>query len=244
MSLSPLPKRSDEPAVAPRAASGAWPFYDADEVAAVTEVLTSGRVNQWTGEKVKAFETAFASYIGQPHAVAVFNGTVALELALKALGVGPGDEVIVTPRSFMASASAVSIVGATPIFADVDADSGNITAETIAPMLTEHTRAILPVHLAGWPADMPAIMTLARKHGLKVIEDCAQSHGATIGGRQTGSSDRGPCAGQELHWRAHRAHCIDGTRCGAEQRSARASVRRGGAARGRFVPPPIVRAVD
>ncbi|MFO1173565.1 MAG: DegT/DnrJ/EryC1/StrS family aminotransferase [Hyphomicrobiaceae bacterium] len=187
MSLSPLPKRSDEPAVAPRAASGAWPFYDADEVAAVTEVLTSGRVNQWTGEKVKAFETAFASYIGQPHAVAVFNGTVALELALKALGVGPGDEVIVTPRSFMASASAVSIVGATPIFADVDADSGNITAETIAPMLTEHTRAILPVHLAGWPADMPAIMTLARKHGLKVIEDCAQSHGATIGGRQTGS---------------------------------------------------------
>ncbi len=117
----------------------------------------------------------------------MFNGTVALELALKALGIGPGDEVIVTPRSFIASASAVSLVGATPVFADVDPDSGNISAETIAPMITPRTRAIMPVHLAGWPGDMPAIMALAEKHGLKVIEDCAQSHGATIDGRQAGS---------------------------------------------------------
>lgn len=187
MSISPLPDRFAEPAAASRATAEAWPFYDADEIAAVTEVLLSGRVNQWTGDKVKAFEAAFAKYIGQPHAVAVFNGTVALELALKALGIGAGDEVIVTPRSFMASASAVTLIGATPVFADVDPDSGNISAATIAPMLTERTRAILPVHLAGWPADMPAIMALAERHGLKVIEDCAQSHGATIAGRPTGS---------------------------------------------------------
>lgn len=180
-------RRSAEPATAPRQAAESWPFYDDDEIAAVNEVLLSGRVNQWTGEKVKAFETAFAAYIGQPHAVAVFNGTVALELALRSLGIGPGDEVVVTPRSFIASASAVTLVGATPVFADVDPDSGNISAETIAPMLTERTRAILPVHLAGWPADMPSIMALARKHHLNVIEDCAQSHGATIDGRHTGS---------------------------------------------------------
>lgn len=187
MSSSPLLKRSAEPGVLSRPVTGAWPFYADDEIAAVTEVLLSGRVNQWTGEKVKAFETAFAAYIGQPHAVAVFNGTVALELALRSLGIGPGDEVVVTPRSFIASASAVTLVGATPVFADVDPESGNISAETIAPMLTERTRAILPVHLAGWPADMPSIMALAARHGLKVIEDCAQSHGATIDGRHTGS---------------------------------------------------------
>lgn len=184
MSISPLMKK---PAEGAAIAAGTWPHYEADEIAAATEVLTSGRVNQWTGEKVKAFERAFADYIGQPHGVAVFNGTVALELALIALGIGPGDEVIVTPRSFIASASTVTTVGATPIFADVDPDSGNISAETIAPMIGPRTRAILPVHLGGWPADMPAIMALAERHNLKVIEDCAQSQGATIEGRHAGS---------------------------------------------------------
>lgn len=184
MSISPLMKKPGESAAV---AAGTWPHYEADEIAAATEVLASGRVNQWTGEKVKAFERAFAAYIGQPHGVAVFNGTVALELALIALGIGPGDEVIVTPRSFIASASAVTTVGATPAFADVDRDSGNISADTIAPMIGPRTRAILPVHLGGWPADMPAIMALARKHNLKVIEDCAQSQGATIDGRHAGS---------------------------------------------------------
>ena len=184
MTISPLKKRPDERAAT---ADGAWPHFEADEIAAATEVLVSGRVNQWTGDKVKAFERAFAEYIGQPHAVAVFNGTVALELALRALGIGPGDEVIVTCRSFIASASAVTTIGATPVFADVDADSGNISAETIAPMIGPKTRAILPVHLGGWPADMPAIMALARRHSLKVIEDCAQSPGATIDGRHAGS---------------------------------------------------------
>jgi dTDP-4-amino-4,6-dideoxygalactose transaminase len=182
-----LPRRPVEPGAEIRRTHGAWPFYGDDEIAAVHEVLLSGRVNQWTGDKVKSFEHAFATYIGQPHAVAVFNGTLALELALKALGIGPGDEVVVTPRSFIASASAVTLIGATPVFADVDPDSGNITAGTIAPMLTERTRAILPVHLGGWPADMPAIMALAARHGLKVIEDCAQSHGATIDGHHAGS---------------------------------------------------------
>ncbi len=184
MSISPLMKK---PAEDSTIAKGAWPHFEADEIAAATEVLASGRVNQWTGEKVKAFERAFAAYIGQPHSVAVFNGTVALELALIALGIGPGDEVIVTPRSFIASASTVTTVGATPIFADVDRDSGNISAETIAPMIDAKTRAILPVHLGGWPADMPGIMALAEKHNLKVIEDCAQSPGATIDGRHAGS---------------------------------------------------------
>jgi hypothetical protein len=184
--VTPLPKRPAEPAPT-RQAGGTWPFYAEDEIAAAVEVLTSGRVNQWTGEKVRAFETAFAQYVGQPHAVAVFNGTVALELALRALGIGPGDEVIVTPRSFIASASAVTTVGASPVFADVDADSGNISPETIRPMIGSRTRAILPVHLAGFPADMPGIMALASTHGLKVIEDCAQSLGATIDGKPTGS---------------------------------------------------------
>jgi dTDP-4-amino-4,6-dideoxygalactose transaminase len=188
LAVSPLPKRSTEPNTPPvRAAHEAWPFYEEDEIAAATEVLASGRVNQWTGEKVIAFERAFAAYVGVPHAVGVFNGTVALELALRALEIGPGDEVIVTPRSFIASASAVSTVGAMPVFADVDAESGNLSAESIAPMIGPKTRAILPVHLGGWPADMPAIMTLAARHGLKVIEDCAQSPGASVGGRQTGS---------------------------------------------------------
>ncbi len=184
MSISPLMKK---PAEGAAIAAGTWPHYAEDEIAAATEVLASGRVNQWTGEKVKAFERAFATYIGQSHGVAVFNGTVALELALIALGIGPGDEVIVTPRSFIASASAVTTVGATPVFADVDRDSGNISAETIAPMIGPRTRAILPVHLGGWPADMPAIMALAKKHNLKVIEDCAQSQGATIDGQHAGS---------------------------------------------------------
>ncbi|MEZ5924001.1 MAG: DegT/DnrJ/EryC1/StrS family aminotransferase [Hyphomicrobiaceae bacterium] len=169
------------------AAPETWPHYADDEIAAAIEVLASGRVNQWTGDKVKAFEAAFAAYVGQPHAVAVFNGTVALELALRSLGIGPGDEVIVTPRSFIASASTVTTVGATPVFAEVDAGSGNITPSTIRTMLGPRTRAILPVHIGGWPAEMPEIMALAREHGLKVIEDCAQSQGARIDGRPAGS---------------------------------------------------------
>ncbi|HYE29636.1 MAG TPA: DegT/DnrJ/EryC1/StrS family aminotransferase [Allosphingosinicella sp.] len=164
-----------------------WPFYAEDEIDAVADVLRSGRVNQWTGDEVFAFERALAHRFGGEHCIALANGSLALELPLKAFGIGPGDEVVVTPRTFVASASCVRLMGATPVFADVDPDSGNITAESIEAVLTERTRAVIPVHLGGWPCDMPAIMALARRHGLKVIEDCAQSHGAEIDGRPAGS---------------------------------------------------------
>lgn len=164
-----------------------WPFYADDEIDAVSEVLRSGRVNQWTGPKVFAFEEACAARFGGGRGIALANGSVALELALRAFGIGPGDEVVVSPRSFVASASCARLVGATPVFADVDLDSGNITAESVERVLTDRTRAIIPVHLAGWPADMPAIMSLARDQSIKVIEDCAQAHGAEIDGRSVGS---------------------------------------------------------
>ena len=165
----------------------AWPFYAEDEIAASVEVLRSGKVNQWTGTTVKQFQDACTERFQGGHGIALTNGTVALELALRAFGIGPGDEVVVSPRSFMASASCVNLVGATPVFADVDRDSGNLSAATIAAVLTERTKAVIPVHIGGWPADMPAIMALAAEHGIKVIEDCAQAHGAEIGGRPVGS---------------------------------------------------------
>ena len=169
------------------AALAPWPVYEDDEIEAVVATLRSGRVNQWTGEDVNAFEREFAAYVGTRSAVAVANGTVSLELALRAAGVGPGDEVVVAPRTFMASASCVVTVGATPVFADVDPRSGTLTAATIEAALTPRTRAVIPVHLAGWPCPMDEIMDLAVEHHLFVLEDCAQSHGATLYGRQTGS---------------------------------------------------------
>lgn len=164
-----------------------WPHYGADEIAAVAACLESGKVNQWTGPHVADFERAYAMYVGAGQAIALANGSLALELALRAFGIGPGEEVIVTPRSFVASASCVMLVGATPVFAEVDALSGNITAESILAVITPRTRAIIPVHLGGWPADMPAIMAVARQYGLKVVEDCAQAHGASIDGKPVGS---------------------------------------------------------
>lgn len=165
----------------------AWPTYSAAERQAVDEVLASGKVNYWTGTLCREFEEKFAAFADSRHAVSLANGTVALDLALIALGIGPGDEVIVTPRSFVASVSSVVNAGAVPVFADVDEASGNISVETILPRLTGKTRAIVPVHLGGWPCDMPAIMQLAEQHGLRVIEDCAQAHGAHIAGRSVGS---------------------------------------------------------
>nr|WP_313631737.1 DegT/DnrJ/EryC1/StrS aminotransferase family protein [Brevundimonas naejangsanensis] len=165
----------------------AWPSYSSEEVEAVAEVLRSNRVNYWTGDRCRQFEARFAEWTGTAHAVALANGTVALDVALKALGVGTGDEVITTPRTFLASASCIVTAGATPVFADVDPESQNITAETIAAVLTPRTKAIICVHLAGLPCDMDSIMTLARKHGLKVVEDCAQAHGARYKGRSVGS---------------------------------------------------------
>lgn len=162
-------------------------MFAEDEVAAATAVLRSGRVNYWTGEHGRAFEREFAGVCGCTHGVAVANGTVALELALRGLGVGAGDEVVVPSRTFIATASAVVVCGGLPVFADVDPDSQNLTAATIAAVLGPRTRAIIPVHMAGWPCDMPEIMELARSRGLKVIEDCAQAHGARIDGRPVGS---------------------------------------------------------
>jgi dTDP-4-amino-4,6-dideoxygalactose transaminase len=164
-----------------------WPSFDSDERAAVNEVLRSGRVNYWTGQLGREFEKDYAAHTGRRHAVALHNGTLALELALHAFGIGAGDEVITSPRTFIASASAVVMRGAKPVFADVDRDTQNITAETIERAVTPRTRAIIAVHLAGWPCDMDAIMALARQRNLIVIEDCAQAHGAEWGGRPVGA---------------------------------------------------------
>ncbi len=165
-----------------------WPSFTNEEADAVTRVLLSNRVNYWTGEEIRKFEAEFAAYCGAANAIAVSNGTVALDIALRALGIQPGDEVIVTPRTFLASASCITLLGATPVFADVDPDSQNITADTIRAVLTPRTRAIMCVHLAGWPCEMDAIMALAREHQVKVVEDCAQAVGATYRGRPVGVS--------------------------------------------------------
>ena len=163
-----------------------WPCYTEEEIQAVAAVLRSNRVNYWTGEQCREFEREFAAWVGTDHAIALANGTVALDLALQGLGIGPGDEVVVAPRTFIASASCVVNAGATPIFADVDRDSGNISAATIEPVLTDRTRAIIVVHLCGYPADMHPIMGLASRRGLKVVEDCAQAHGARYKGKSVG----------------------------------------------------------
>jgi dTDP-4-amino-4,6-dideoxygalactose transaminase len=164
-----------------------WPSYSREEAEAVADTLLTNRVNYWTGEQCRTFEREFATWVGNRKAIAVTNGTVALDLALKALDIRPGDEVIVTPRTFIASVSCVLTAGATPIFADVDLDSGNMSPATIAPKVTAKTRAIIPVHLAGWPADMNGILAIAKPAGIGVIEDCAQAHGATINGKSVGS---------------------------------------------------------
>ena len=164
-----------------------WPSFTSEEADAVARVVLSNKVNYWTGTECREFEQEFAAWCGVPHAVALANGTLALDVALKALGVGPGDEVVVTPRTFIASVSCVVNAGATPVFADVDAETGNITAQTIAAVLTPQTKAVICVHLAGWPCDMDPIMALAEQHCLKVIEDCAQAHGARYKGRSVGS---------------------------------------------------------
>lgn len=164
-----------------------WPSFTAEEADAVRDVILSNRVNYWTGQECREFEKEFGAWCGVRHAIALANGTLALDVALKALGIGPGDEVVVTPRTFIASISCVVNAGAIPVFADVEQDSGNISARTIAQVLTPRTKGIICVHLAGWPCDMDPIMALAEAHGLKVIEDCAQAHGARYKGCSVGT---------------------------------------------------------
>lgn len=164
-----------------------WPSYTQEEADAVQRVLLSNKVNYWTGQECREFEKEFAAYIGTQYAVALSNGTLALDVAFKALGVGEGDEVIVTSRTFLASVSSIINAGAIPVFADVSRDSQNITPESIKAVLTPKTRAIVCVHLAGWPCEMDGIMQIAQDHNLFVIEDCAQAHGAYYKGKAVGS---------------------------------------------------------
>lgn len=164
-----------------------WPSYDRQESDAVSRVLLSNKVNYWTGKEGREFEREFAVFADSKFAIAVSNGTTALDLAMKGLDVGRDDEVVVTPRTFLASVSSIVTAGAVPVFADVDANSGNITADTIKAVLTPRTKAIICVHLAGMPCEMEAIMALANEHNLYVIEDCAQAHGARYKGKSVGS---------------------------------------------------------
>ncbi|MEZ5524774.1 MAG: DegT/DnrJ/EryC1/StrS aminotransferase family protein [Pseudomonadales bacterium] len=164
-----------------------WPSFSEEEAEAVKQVLLSNQVNYWTGTKCRDFEKSFAHYVDCDYAVALANGTVALDVALKALGLGVGDEVIVTSRTFLASVSSIVLAGAIPVFADVDSYSQNITPASIEAVLTPRTKAIVCVHLAGWPCEMDGIMALAEEYNLFVIEDCAQAHGAKYKNRSVGS---------------------------------------------------------
>lgn len=175
------PTAQTAPEVAP------WPTFDSEDIRAAEEVVRSGKVNYWTGTQTKDFEREFAEFVGSRHGIAMANGTLSLELALQALGIGPGDEVIVSPRSFIASVSCVARCGATPVFADVDRVSGNIEAHTIERVVTPKTKAVIPVHLAGWPCDMKPMIDLCNSHQIAIIEDCAQAHGADIDGQQVGT---------------------------------------------------------
>ena len=164
-----------------------WPSFTQEEADAVSKVILSNKVNYWTGREGREFEREFAEFTQTRYAVALSNGTVALDVALKALEIGNGDDVIVTSRTFLASASSIVTAGANPIFADVELDSQNISRNTIEAVLTPNTKAIICVHLAGLMCDMDPIMDLAQEKGLYVIEDCAQAHGAMYKGRSAGS---------------------------------------------------------
>ena len=164
-----------------------WPFYDKSQIEAASSVLESGRVNHWTGNITTQFESQFSEFIGTSHSLSVANGSLALSSAYLALGLGAGDEIITTPRTFIATSSSAVLLGIKPVFADVCPISGAIHPASIEPLITKRTRAIVVVHLGGWPANMPAIMDLARSYNLHVIEDCAQSHGAMIGSNSVGS---------------------------------------------------------
>ncbi|QDV79828.1 DegT/DnrJ/EryC1/StrS family aminotransferase [Botrimarina mediterranea] len=164
-----------------------WPLYDEEQIAAAADVLRSGRVNYWTGPHGREFEDALAERMQAKYAIAVANGTVAIELALLALGIGPGDDVVVPCRTFIATASAIVARGARPVMADVELDSQNISADSVHAVLTPHTKAVIAVHLAGRPCEMGPLLDLARAHNLHVVEDCAQAIGATYRGYPVGS---------------------------------------------------------
>ena len=164
-----------------------WPSHTLEEANSVRNVLLSNKVNYWTGNECREFEKEFAVWSNSKYSVALGNGTQALDVALKALDIGIGDEVIVTSRTFIASVSSIVTSGAVPIFAEVDLNSQNITVESIRSVITSKTKAIVCVHLAGWPGEMDEIMDLANEFNLFIIEDGAQAHGARYKGKPVGS---------------------------------------------------------
>lgn len=164
-----------------------WPVWDEREERAVLDVLHSGHWGSVDGTAVAAFEAAWAQFHEARYGVAVVNGTIALELALRALGIGAGDEVIVPAYTFVATAAAVLMVGAIPVFADIDAGSYELDPAAVAVAVTPRTRAVIPVHLAGCPPDMDGMLAVAQRHGLAVLEDAAQAHGAAWRGRRVGA---------------------------------------------------------
>ena len=164
-----------------------WPSFTSKEIESVKDVLSSNKVNYWTGEECRKFEKEFAIWSDSKFAVALANGTLALDIAFKVLGISNGDEVIVTSRSYIASISSIINSNATPVFVDVDPCSQNITPKNISSAITDKTKAIVCVHLAGWPCEMDEIMAIAKEYDLFVIEDCAQAHGAKYKGSSVGS---------------------------------------------------------
>ena len=164
-----------------------WPCFEEDEIQAVVNVLKSGNVNQWTGNEVVSFEKEFSKYVGTEYSIALANGSLALDLALRVLSIGKGDEVIVTPRSFIASVSCVVLAGAIPVFVDVDPISQNITLESISKAVNSKTKAVIAVHLSGWPCEMDKIKSFCKQKKIVLIEDCAQAHGAEYNGKKVGS---------------------------------------------------------
>ena len=163
-----------------------YPFYNKNIIEKVTKILKSGRVNFWTGNECKKFEKEFSKYVENKYAVALSNGSVALELALKALRLKKGDEIIVSPRSFIISASCTLNLGLKPIFADID-DNGNMNIDEIKRAYNKNVKAIIVVHLNGMSCDLDPILKFAKKNKIFLIEDCAQAHGAIYKGRKVGS---------------------------------------------------------
>jgi dTDP-4-amino-4,6-dideoxygalactose transaminase len=164
-----------------------WPSYTSEEADAAHKVLLSNKVNYWTGSECREFEKEFAVWSNSKYAIALGNGTLALDSAFKALNITAGDEVIVTARTYIASVTSIVNAKAIPIFVDVDLNSQNITPESIRSKITNKTKAIVCVHLAGWPCEMEGIMDLANEFNLFVIEDCSQAHGAMYKGKSVGS---------------------------------------------------------
>ena len=164
-----------------------WPHFDNEDIKKASEILKSGKINYWTGLEGREFEKEFSNYVGVKHSVAVDNGTNALILAAHALGISRGDEVIMSPRTFVASAFSIMHLGAKPVFIDIDRNSQNMDSNLIEAAISPNTKAIMAIHLAGWPCEMDKIQEICNKHNLFLIEDCAQAHGAKYNNQSVGS---------------------------------------------------------